>query len=74
MRCYAVFFEPDDADNFRKQASALCKAAGLPSSVVHEKIDSTNGQTFGIYITEETAKKFPQFESRFTGGEWIEEP
>ena len=74
MRCYAVFFEPNLADAFKKRVDALCKAARLSTNVVHEKIDSTNGQTFGIYITEETAKQFPQFESEFNGGEWIDCP
>jgi|KBSSwiStaDraftv2_1062776.scaffolds.fasta_scaffold781834_1 hypothetical protein len=74
MRCYAVFFDPNVADDFRQRADALCKVAGLPSEVVQEKVDSTNGRTFGIYITEETAKRFPQFESEFGGGEWLDCP
>jgi len=72
MRCYVVFFDPDDADDFRKRIEALCKTR-LPRGSVHEQIDTTNGQTVGIYITEETAKKFPQFESEFTGGKWLED-
>lgn len=74
MRHYVVFCKADDADALRKQVDALCKTSGLPRTLVHEKIDSTNGQTFGFYIDAETAKKYPQFESGFKGGEWIEEP
>jgi len=74
MRCYFVSFDPDDADAFRKQVDALCKTSRLPRGSVHEQIDTTNGQTVGIYITDETAKRFPQFEAAFGGGEWIDCP
>jgi hypothetical protein len=74
MRCYVVFFDPDVADKFRKRVDTLCKTSRLPEGSIHEKIDSTNGQTFGIYITEETAKRFPQFELQFGGGEWLDCP
>jgi len=73
MRCYVVFFNPDDADDFRKRVDALCKTSRLPRASVHEKTDSTDGRTFGMYIDEATAKKFSQFQSAFPTGEWLED-
>jgi hypothetical protein len=65
MCCYVVFFDPDDADIFRKRVDVFCKTSRLPQDLVHEQIDTTNGQTVGIYITAETAKNFPKFVSQF---------
>ena len=74
MRQYVVLFKSDDADVFRKRVDTLCQVSGLPRNLVHEKVDTTNGQTFAIYVDEKTAKKYPQFESEFNGGSWVEEP
>ena len=71
MRSYVVFFHPNDADQFRQRVHALGQTAGFPNELVHEKIDSTNGQTFAIFVTEETVNRFPQFASEFPGGEWL---
>jgi hypothetical protein len=74
MRSYVVLFDPNDADQFLKRVHALGQTAGLPSELVYLKKDFTNGRTFGIYVTEETANRFPQFVSEFPGGEWLDRP
>lgn len=72
MRCYVVFFDPKAADYFMKRAHALCERVGLPIDLVDEKVESVNGQRVGMFISEETAKGFPQFISEFSGGAWLD--
>ncbi len=50
----------------------LEKTAGLPTEVVCYIDDTTNGQLVGMYITEQTANRFPQFLAEFNGGEWLD--
>ena len=75
MRSYVVLFNSSVAADFERRAQVLEKTAGLPPETVHYVYDDGNGQLVGIYVTEHTANRFPQFLSEFTGGEWWpEEP
>ncbi|HXM47081.1 MAG TPA: hypothetical protein VN956_04375 [Pyrinomonadaceae bacterium] len=69
MRCYVVFFDTRDAEEFNKRAEMLEKTAGL---TVHYMRNDPYGQLFGIYITEQTATRFPQFLTEFNGGKWLD--
>ncbi len=72
MRYYVVFFDSSVEEDFKRRVQMLEKTAGLPTEVVCYIDDSTNGQLVGMYITEQTANRFPQFLAEFNGGEWLD--
>ncbi len=74
MRCYVVLFDPRADKLIEARIQSLAKKAQLPLGLIHSKIDTTNGHRFGIYVTEDTAKKFPQFIVEFPAGEWLDCP
>ena len=59
MRYYVVFFDSSVEEDFKRRVQVLEKTADLPTEVVFYIDDITNGQLVGMYITEQTANRFP---------------
>jgi hypothetical protein len=76
MRYYLLGFHPAEADmvigRANKRLQALHEATRMSGEVetVSVKIDSSTGQRFAMYISEQIARSYPQFVEEFSG-EWL---